>query len=90
LFYGKRITTNVGQSIQNKAKTILEALAYPTEDQLLMADPSDPGNKPAFTMPRFTMTGDGGGYLEWSGNLVDEGNYLLISGAVQFQTPTFE
>lgn len=90
LFYGKRITTNVGQSIQNKAKTILETLALPTDEQLLMADPSDPTNKPAFTMPRFSMTGDGGGFLEWHGNIVDEGNYLLISGAVAFQSPTFE
>lgn len=90
LFYGKRITVDVGQSIQNRAKTVLESLSYPTEDQLLMADPRDPVNKPAYTMPRFSMTGDGAGYLEWSGNIVDEGNYLLITGTVAFQSPTFE
>lgn len=88
MFYGKRIHSDKGQTIQNTARSVLVTLSLPGRDQLLMADPSDPSNRPAFTTPIFTMA-KGVGNILWSGWIPDEGNWLFINGTVGFQEPTW-
>lgn len=88
-FIGKKIRTRIGQTVQNIAFIALNELSDETSDyQLLMADPDDPVNKPAFYPPTLKVE-KGAGYLRWSGNMCPEGLWLFIEGEVQFQDPVF-
>lgn len=89
IFYGKRIDINRGNSVKNMARMVLFDISQPGKEQLLMANPADPVNEPAFDPPVLAMQA-GAGDIQWSGRIVDEGDWLTITGAVQFANPTFQ
>lgn len=78
-YKGKKVRANLANEA---ADYVFFLLGVKQKEELLIADPSDPGNYPAFTYPSVTYAG-GVLTVNWNGTVTDEVEYIKINGNVK-------